>query len=99
MCSRCNPKRKAHPFTQFPKSYAVQCFSIDQIPLKCLFQWAYLHVHFLGTTRLSIPNCISIASAIYAQLIAQNPYTLQCMLNVINTQFKKLVSVINTIKK
>jgi len=74
-------------------------FQSIRYPQKCLFQWAYLHVHLLGTTQLSIPNCISIDSAIFAQLMAQNPYTLLCMLNVINAQFKKLVAVINTIKK
>jgi len=32
---------------------------------------------FPGHTRLSIQNCISIGSAIFAQLTAESPYTLQ----------------------
>jgi len=42
---------------------------------------------FSGPTRHSIPNCISIGSAVFAQLTA------------INAQFKKLIAAINTIKK
>jgi len=33
---------------------------------------------FLGPTRVQIPNGISIGSAVFAQLIAECPYTLQC---------------------
>ena len=33
----------------------------------------------LGSTRFHIPNGISIGSAVFAQLTAQNPYTLQPM--------------------
>jgi len=32
---------------------------------------------FPGHTRLSIPDCISIGSAVYAQNTAEGPYTLQ----------------------
>ena len=31
-------------------------------------------------TRLSIANCISISSAVFAQLTAESPYILQCAL-------------------
>ena len=35
---------------------------------------------FPETTRLGIPNCISTGSAVFAQLTAENPYTLQRVL-------------------
>jgi len=35
------------------------------------------NIWFLGSTRLSIPNRISIGSAVFAQLTADSPYTLQ----------------------
>jgi len=47
------------------------------------FLWAasiYTCNAFPETTRLGIPNCISTGSAIYAQLTAVNPYTLQHVL-------------------
>ena len=37
----------------------------------------WVHQWFLGSTRLSIPNGISFGSAVFAQLTAESPYTLQ----------------------
>jgi len=31
-----------------------------------------------GPTQVSIPNCISISAAVFAQLMVESPYTLQC---------------------
>jgi len=52
--------------TDTPKS-APSCRGI-YIPMKYMFP---------GPTRLSIPNCILIGSAIFAQLTAESPYILQ----------------------
>jgi len=68
-----------HPFfaqltlLPIPKSYAIQSFSIGQTYQACLFS-----AGSSGSTRLSIPNCISISSAVFAQLTADCPFTLQC---------------------
>jgi len=42
--------------------------------------WGYLHPMFPGPTPLSIPNYISIGSAVFAQLTAESLYALQCAL-------------------
>jgi len=39
--------------------------------------WTPSNTWFLGSTRLSIPNGISIGSAVFAQLTADSSYTLQ----------------------
>ena len=44
-----------------------------------MFEWAYT---FPGRTRLSIPNCISIGSAVFAQFWADRLYNMFC--NAIN---------------
>ena len=49
-------------------------------PQNCPFPWVIWtpsNTWFLGSTRLSIPNSISIGSAIFAQLMAECRYTLQ----------------------
>jgi len=38
-------------------------------------------------------------STVFAQVMAENPYTLQCALNVINVPLKKLIAAINVIKE
>jgi len=38
---------------------------------------------FPGLTRLRTPNCVSIGSAVLAQLTAERPDILQCVLNAI----------------
>jgi len=43
---------------------------------------------------LSIPNCIWIGSAIFAQLMAE-PHTFQLHQNAINAQLKKIIAAIN----
>jgi len=40
-----SPFCTAHHFTQPPKSYASQCFAIDQTPQRFPFPWRHLHVH------------------------------------------------------
>jgi len=35
---------------------------------------------FPGPTQLIIPHCTSTSSAVFAQLTADSPYTLQCVL-------------------
>jgi len=35
------------------------------------------NIWFLGPTRVHIPNGVSIGSAVFAQLTAERPYTLQ----------------------
>jgi len=52
---------------------------IPKVPLLV----GHLHLHVidvLWTTQRSIPNCISIGSAVFAQLTAESGYTLQCAL-------------------
>jgi len=64
----------AHHFTQPPKSYALQCFSIRQTPksapsrMEAVAPTSLRNTCSLGPTRLSIPKCISIGSAVFAQL-------------------------------
>jgi len=67
-----------HPFAQPPKSNALQSFSISHIPQKCLFQWWYLHSMFPGPTLFSIPNCISIGSAVHAFRSRESLYFTVC---------------------
>jgi len=43
---------------------------------------------FPGPILLSIPNCILIGSAIFAQLIAESPYTTMCMKMRLTRRFK-----------
>jgi len=47
----------------------------------------------------SIPNCILIGSAVFAQLMAKNSYTLECALKHNEQAIKKLITAINAIKK
>ena len=49
-------------------------------PLNCSFPCRTCtpsNTWFLGSTRLSIPNGISLGSAVFAQLTAESPYTMQ----------------------
>jgi len=46
-------------------------------------------------TRLSIPNCISIGSAVFAQLMTESLYFTN---HVINVRLKILITAIKTIK-
>jgi len=39
-----------------------------------------IHYMFPGPTQLIIPHCTSTSSAVFAQLTADSPYTLQCVL-------------------
>ena len=75
-----------HPFAQlaFPPTPKIPCFTMlfnrPDIPKVPLFVGASAPSYnswFPGPTRLSIPNCISIGSAVFAQLTANCPYTLQ----------------------
>jgi len=62
------------------KSYALQCFSIGQTPQSAPSGggiYASRPYMFPASTRLRIPNCTSISSAVFAQLTAANSYTLQ----------------------
>jgi len=36
------------------------------------------NTQFLGSTQVHTPNIISIGSAVFAQLMEESPYTLQC---------------------
>jgi len=47
-----------------------------KVPLRVGLSAVPSNVWFLGFTRLSVPNNISIASAVFAQLTAAHPYTL-----------------------
>jgi len=62
---------------QYPKSYALQWarHSSKSTP----FSWSICtssNTWFLGSTRLSIRNGISIGAAVFAQLTAERTYTL-----------------------
>jgi len=49
-------------------------------PLNCSFPCRTCtpsNTWFLGSTQLSIPNGISLGSAVFAQLTAESPYTMQ----------------------
>jgi len=54
---------------------------------------------FPRITQLRIPNCISIGMAVFAQLTAYSPYTLQCVLKSYSCATKKLIAAIGVIKK
>ena len=74
------PTCTAHSFSQPSKSSTLRCFSVGQTTSQnCTFTWGNLHRHPIpGPTWLSIPNCISISSAIFfAQITAGSPYTLE----------------------
>ena len=63
-----------------PKSFTLRCFSINQTPPKVPYPWGnVIHVPIPGPPN-SISNCISIGSAVFSQLTAQSPCTLQCAL-------------------
>jgi len=49
-------------------------------PQKCPFPWGYLHPHLINDISCSVPNCVSIGSAVFAQLMADSPCTLKCVL-------------------
>ena len=57
----------AHCFSQPSNSCALRYFSVGQTTSQnCTFTWEHLHRHPIpGPTWLSIPNCISISSAIF----------------------------------
>jgi len=65
------------PIAQNPMIYNV--FQSARHSQKCPFTSQHLHSHLIHVPRpiwLSIPNCISIGSAVFAQLMADSPYTL-----------------------
>ena len=69
-----------HSFMQPPKSCALQCFLIGQTPQKCPFPQGHLdpsNTWFTLSTQLSIPNCMSVGSAVFAQFTVESPYTLE----------------------
>jgi len=75
-------------------------FQLARKPQKCPFMWEiYIPVKYMlpGSTRLIIPNCILIGSAIFAQLTAESPYITMCVKMWLTryAQFKKLIAVIN----
>jgi len=83
--------RSVHPFfaqlTLFYPTPKILCCSV-------LFNWSYTPkatrpvgastpvtpCNICSLVRLSIRNCLSIGSAIFVQLTAQSPYSLQCAL-------------------
>jgi len=68
----------AHAFTQSPK--ILFFYGLDTSRKVLLSAGASAppsNTWFFGSTRLSLPNDISIGSAIFAWLTAQHPYTLQ----------------------
>jgi len=81
-----------HPSPQ-PKRHLDRFSRIGTVPIRvssgmsgchppqdCLFPLGICiqsNTWFLGSTRLSIPNCISIGSAVFAQITAGSRYTLQ----------------------
>jgi len=60
----------AHHFTRTSKSYALQCFSMGETPLKMapslVGTWIPYNTCFLGPTRVYKLNSISIGSAVFA---------------------------------
>jgi len=47
-----------------------------------------------GPTLVSIPNCVSISSAIFAELTADSPYTLQCALKCDYTKINRFTALL-----
>jgi len=58
---------RSHPFTQPPKFYALQCFSVDQTSLKSVHSHP-LHVCF--SPRVHTQQHLLTSSAIFAELTA-----------------------------
>ena len=54
---------------------------------------------FRGPNQLSIPNCISIDSTVFAQLTVESPYTVQYALKRDQRAIKKLIAAINAFLK
>ena len=79
-------------FYQTPNPMLYNAFKSATHP-KCPLPWGRLDLHvtlFPGRTQLSIPNCISIGSAVFPQLIVERSYTLQCALKRNKRATKKL---------
>jgi len=85
------------PFTNPKMLRFTMLFNRSVIP-KVPLLVGHLHPHVidvLWTTQRSIPNCISIGSAVFAQLTADSLYF--CELNVISARLKNAIAGINVI--
>ena len=76
------PKRHLDLFCRFRTAAQCRrtCRGMPFAPQNCPFPWKSgppSNTWFLGSTRLSIPNGISIDSVVFTQLTAECPYTLQ----------------------
>jgi len=80
----CISLRSIHPFLHSSPFYIqpqILCFQLAKHPWKCPFPWGAsappFNARFPGSTRLNAPNCISISSAVSAQLTRDSSYILQ----------------------